>query len=152
MNKTIPCSIIKDIIPLYIDNLTSEDSNKIIREHIQECVECKDYYNSLVQHMESESKEKETKAVQEINYMKKIYAYQKGTLLLGGILSFLLGFLLPLIQIAIPVVLEGGIPDYYLARLQIAWQIGLFKMLISGLIACGIYLIVVKLLQKIKYH
>lgn len=36
----ITCSIIKDLLPLYVDNLTSEDSNKEIEEHIKECKSC----------------------------------------------------------------------------------------------------------------
>lgn len=36
------CNIIKDLLPLYVDGLTSEDSNKIIIEHIKECKNCND--------------------------------------------------------------------------------------------------------------
>lgn len=34
------CGIVKDLLPLYIDNLTCEDSNDAIEEHIKECNNC----------------------------------------------------------------------------------------------------------------
>jgi hypothetical protein len=41
------CSIIKDLLPLYVDNLTSEDSNKAIEEHIKECKSCNEIVSVL---------------------------------------------------------------------------------------------------------
>ncbi len=35
------CDIVKDLIPLYIDGCCSEESRKIIEEHIENCVSCK---------------------------------------------------------------------------------------------------------------
>lgn len=35
------CNIIKDLIPLYVDGCCSEESKKIVNEHIQSCNACK---------------------------------------------------------------------------------------------------------------
>ena len=35
------CNIIKDLIPLYIDGCCSEESEKVVEEHINDCNECK---------------------------------------------------------------------------------------------------------------
>ena len=35
------CNIVKDLIPLYIDGCCSEESKKIIKEHIESCDACK---------------------------------------------------------------------------------------------------------------
>ena len=35
------CNIIKDLIPLYIDGCCSEESEKMVEEHIKVCDECK---------------------------------------------------------------------------------------------------------------
>ena len=35
------CDIVKDLIPLYIDGCCSEESSKIVEEHIRDCVDCK---------------------------------------------------------------------------------------------------------------
>lgn len=35
------CNIVKDLIPLYIDGCCSEESEKIVEEHIRDCDDCK---------------------------------------------------------------------------------------------------------------
>ena len=35
------CEIIRDLIPLYLDKVCSEDSRKLVEEHLAECSECK---------------------------------------------------------------------------------------------------------------
>ncbi len=35
------CNIVKDLIPLYIDGCCSEESSKIVEEHIRDCNDCK---------------------------------------------------------------------------------------------------------------
>lgn len=39
--NNVNCNIIKDILPLYIDNLISEDTRKFVENHIQNCDECR---------------------------------------------------------------------------------------------------------------
>ena len=39
MNK-IPCEMIKDLLPLYIDSLTSEKTGELIDEHLKDCPDC----------------------------------------------------------------------------------------------------------------
>ncbi len=34
------CKVIQDLLPLYIDGLTSEESNKEIEKHLKTCKEC----------------------------------------------------------------------------------------------------------------
>ena len=34
------CEIIKDLLPLYIDHLTSDESNREIEQHVSQCKEC----------------------------------------------------------------------------------------------------------------
>ena len=46
MNK-ITCNVIKDILPLYIDRVVSEDTQKIVDEHLAECSLCRDEMNKL---------------------------------------------------------------------------------------------------------
>lgn len=41
------CEIIKDLMPLYIEKLTSESSNKLILEHIKDCKNCNEILNNL---------------------------------------------------------------------------------------------------------
>ena len=45
------CEIIKDLIPLYIDDCCSEDSQKAVKEHISNCAACR----KLLEEMEAPS-------------------------------------------------------------------------------------------------
>lgn len=42
-----PCNLIQDLLPLYHDRVCSEESKKIIENHLLECTICKKYYTSL---------------------------------------------------------------------------------------------------------
>lgn len=41
------CFLIKDLLPLYIDDLCSKDSTKIIKNHLETCSECRKEYEQL---------------------------------------------------------------------------------------------------------
>ena len=40
----IPCSLIEDIMPLFLESLISEDTSNIVHEHIGHCSECQKVY------------------------------------------------------------------------------------------------------------
>ena len=39
-DKKYPCGIIRDLLPLYRDNVCGEESRRIVDEHLQECGDC----------------------------------------------------------------------------------------------------------------
>lgn len=41
------CSLIRDLLPFYKDNAVSAESESIIREHLENCPECKKYYDHI---------------------------------------------------------------------------------------------------------
>jgi hypothetical protein len=49
MDQKLDCNIIKDLLPLYIDNMTSQTSNQCIDEHLKSCQECKKVYEQMEQ-------------------------------------------------------------------------------------------------------
>ncbi len=72
-----PCNLIKDLLPLYIDNVCSKESKEIVKNHLPECTDCKAYYNALTEGSEFAScqteKERElVKAQTFINVKKKL--------------------------------------------------------------------------------
>ena len=40
----INCSLIKDLMPLYIEGLTSTDTNEYIKKHLSKCSECNSFF------------------------------------------------------------------------------------------------------------
>lgn len=37
----ITCNVIEDLLPLYVEGLTSDDTNFLIEEHLKTCTDCK---------------------------------------------------------------------------------------------------------------
>ena len=38
----ITCNIIQDMLPLYVDDVLSEDSRKMVEEHLKDCEACRE--------------------------------------------------------------------------------------------------------------
>jgi len=68
MKNKIPCDIVQDILPLYIDKLTSEVTNEQIKEHTSECEMCRERLKNMQCEIQIEE---DTVKVKEINYLKK---------------------------------------------------------------------------------
>ncbi len=45
--KTIKCEVVKDLLPLYVDDVASKESQELVEEHLVICAECKAYYDKL---------------------------------------------------------------------------------------------------------
>ena len=43
----ISCNIIKDLLPSYVDNISSEETKQLVEEHLKECEECKEYLDNM---------------------------------------------------------------------------------------------------------
>lgn len=66
--KNRDCNLVKDLLPNYVENLTNEDTNLFIENHLKECKECSNILNSM-KFGEDKSDENETKKF--VNYSKK---------------------------------------------------------------------------------
>ncbi|MHB8125355.1 MAG: zf-HC2 domain-containing protein [Desulfitobacteriaceae bacterium] len=63
------CEIIKDLLPSYIEGLTSNHSNEEIEKHLENCKECKTFH----QEMTGEIKEKlPATEVEDLDFLKKV--------------------------------------------------------------------------------
>ena len=67
MKNKIPCEIIKDLLPTYLEELTSAESNNLIKEHLSECERCRKIADRMggVVEVASEDDKKE------LNFLKK---------------------------------------------------------------------------------
>ena len=68
MNK-IPCEVIRDLLPSYIDELTSEVTNQVIRDHLEDCEDCRARYDSM--HAAEEMPQPDRQEKKEIDFLKK---------------------------------------------------------------------------------
>ncbi len=46
MMKT-ECSIVQDLLPLYVEDMVNEETAQFVREHLSECTECRAEYEAL---------------------------------------------------------------------------------------------------------
>lgn len=47
MKNSIECNLVKDLLQLYRDDLVSEESRKLVEEHLNQCNECSNSYIEL---------------------------------------------------------------------------------------------------------
>ncbi|MBM7541221.1 zf-HC2 domain-containing protein [Amphibacillus cookii] len=45
--KEIKCTIIQDILPLYIDEIVSQDTKEMVDQHLQHCEKCQKEYETM---------------------------------------------------------------------------------------------------------
>ena len=48
MKNDLPCDIVKDLLPGYIEGLSSKVTNIAVEEHLSECTECKGIANNMM--------------------------------------------------------------------------------------------------------
>lgn len=54
----LKCSIVEDLMPLYIEDLLSEETKKEIELHLDECEDCKEVYDELKEDVNLEYEKK----------------------------------------------------------------------------------------------
>lgn len=98
-----PCEMIQDLLPLYLDNVCSEESKKAIEQHLSECAVCKEYLADLGETdkliIKPENTEREMKkaasfqAVKKKMFRKQILIAVLSVVLLSALLVTVIGFL-----------------------------------------------------------
>ncbi|MGN1194127.1 MAG: DUF4825 domain-containing protein [Acutalibacteraceae bacterium] len=68
MTDKIPCEVIRDLLPSYVDGLTSEKTNEVVENHVEECADCKTALDFM---REGEKESGKTDEKKEIDFLKK---------------------------------------------------------------------------------
>ena len=70
----LTCEIVKDLLPLYVDGMASDVSNKSIARHLEQCAKCRDIYQDMAFHLETETPSTEVSDVKRfLKKTKKMY-------------------------------------------------------------------------------
>lgn len=90
--KVVSCEVIQDLIPLYVEDMLSEDSKKLVETHLDECEECREYLETLrtMNSLPIETDTQPLKKIQKNIQKKKWYAVIIAvliTLLLGTVMT-----------------------------------------------------------------
>ncbi len=104
MKNKIPCGIIRDLFPSYIEKLTSEESNREVEEHIAECKECARVLREM-----SGDEEDITPQIKEIDFLKK--NRKKNRLVIASsIISVLL--VIAIVAVTVPDIISNRSTSY----------------------------------------
>ena len=44
----INCDVVKDLLPQYADGTLEKDTEKLVKEHLDECDECRSYLDEII--------------------------------------------------------------------------------------------------------
>ena len=108
MNKEIPCYIISDLLPLYQDDLLSQQTKKDIDQHVRECKDCKKEMDAIKLQLDLQTADGQLQA----EPLRKVRFYQKTLTVLGAVIAFILGACYPIAILGLTVLERGTITDY----------------------------------------
>ena len=80
MNK-IPCEVIQDLMPSYIDGLTSPVTSRVVEEHVEGCEKCRKMLEHMRQPDGTPESTTELPDRQEIDFLKKTRKRTRGVML-----------------------------------------------------------------------
>ncbi|MDO4648897.1 MAG: zf-HC2 domain-containing protein [Eubacteriales bacterium] len=98
--KNISCDVIQDLLPLYVDEMLSNDSIELVEEHLRDCPECSEQLQQLRQDASAPIQKQQISEKSSKNAFKKI----KRKILMKRLVS---------VFVAIVLVLTAGRIGYY---------------------------------------
>lgn len=80
--STKKCEVIQDLLPLYIDNICSDESRRMVSEHLESCNECKKLYENMSNPVEQDLSEPELDSKQAFKAIKHKWYWKAGLIAL----------------------------------------------------------------------
>lgn len=88
MNNKIPCDMIQDLLPLYVEGLTRKTTSKEIEGHLEACSRCRESHEQMKASMEAGTEEQKQEAEREIDYLKTVRRRNIRNIILGAAAVF----------------------------------------------------------------
>lgn len=85
--------VFKDLLPSYLENLTSKETNKLMEEHMQGCLECRDYFEEMKEDLLIERNDEQGMEKKNIDYLKKVRSKNRKktfTVVMSSIIIFII--------------------------------------------------------------
>jgi len=83
------CDIVKDLLPLYVDDVCSEKSREMLEKHLKECEDCRKYYESLIDKTPEVVADEGFSFFQESEFIQKIKKKITFDMVVAGFVVFL---------------------------------------------------------------
>lgn len=68
----VPCILVQDLLPLYIEELTSAESDQLLQDHLASCADCRARESLLRSEADAALRKQKQEDDAELNYLKKI--------------------------------------------------------------------------------
>lgn len=83
------CNIVRDLLPLYIENMTSEETREFVEAHLSKCPECNEFYTSMIDKGEEDIADQEAqKKILPLRLVKRKLLYKRiVTYVVAGVIS-----------------------------------------------------------------
>ncbi len=146
----ISCDVTKDLLPAYLDGICSEESKKLVEEHLEECASCREFIKKL------QEKDLEKEA-EKVDFLKKVRRSMDLRSLIGLAVPVLLLFVgtvcinqngiarwsfyyveMPILMLLYAFALAGDVGKEKAAKKE--WKFPVFGAVIAGA-ALGLYLL-----------
>ena len=88
-NKSLTCAVARDLMPLYVENLTEEETSEKMREHIASCAACAQSYGMQKTKLEIEKKPQRPD-FRGIRFFKKSFLKRIALIRAVAIMSFVI--------------------------------------------------------------
>lgn len=82
MKETKDCKIVQDLLPNYIEKLTTKETNCYIEEHLKQCSQCRNIFTSMEKDLKINNPKRDTREVKYFKRYKKKLMILKITLLI----------------------------------------------------------------------
>ena len=69
IEQNLPCEVVQDLLPGYVDELTSLVTNEMVKEHLESCSPCKEKYMRMKCPVEQEMENSKEKI--ELDFLQK---------------------------------------------------------------------------------
>lgn len=101
------CNVIRDLLPLYADQICSDESRELVDEHLAECRDC----DMLLQHMRSTELVTDLKSETEDIIRRQAGFFKRRSALLGTVISGI--FMIPILVCLIVNLAVGAALDWF---------------------------------------
>ena len=91
MKEKKECSVVQDLLPNYIESLTTKDTNEFIEEHLKDCIQCQNVLKNMKDELNINKQKRDAREVEYIKkYNKKMKIWKK-LLLIALVLLMIYG-------------------------------------------------------------
>lgn len=116
MKYQLPCEIVQDLLPSYIDELVNDVTREAVREHLQECKACSKLYERMKAPEQRCSDEKDTK---EIDFLKKNRVRGRRAVVMAVLLAVIIFVALLLIRVyVVGTTCPAVLVDYHIEQVD----------------------------------